>query len=194
MSGCQIGLDGEEAFRRLALGGMRGSPSEAFDLFCIAAAKIAGHIVAYLRRLRVCESNLRDCRQEVLLRVWGKRGTYKGCNEKTLYGWIRSICNHEATRLPPRKPRSDPDGEPWNPPAPGPSPETTVQDMELFEHLHACIDKLPGEQRQVVELIYFGGLDQRQVARIMDCSQAQVYKLKEKALEQSLEWMTGLGY
>jgi len=47
-------------------------------------------------------------------------------------------------------------------PGPGPS-EAVASDMEAFK-VHAAVDSLPEREREVIELAYFSGLSQSEVA------------------------------
>lgn len=125
----------------------------------------------------VCLRVLRDAQlaeditQEVFLRVWRSPDRFVATRGR-LVTWLVSVARNRAVdeiRLRGRRQRREafphPDGYD------GPSthleddPLASVQLQDERRVIREALNTLPAEQRQVIELAYFGGLTQQEIAR-----------------------------
>ena len=74
--------------------------------------------------------------------------------------------------------------------------ESIISDTESEERflekmtLRQSVKKLPERERKVIQLRYFHGLTQQQVAKIMEVSQVQVSRIEKKAIQRLREMVT----
>lgn len=128
---------------------------------------------AYSLARRVCvdEALAEDVVQEVFLQVWRQPERFDA-SRGSVSTWLMTMVHHravdavrrEATR---RKHTVSPtdDGEEWNVP-PGPGADEAALDAVVAGHVREALKQLPAEQKQALELAYFGGFTQREVASI----------------------------
>ncbi len=106
-----------------------------------------------------------DVVQETFAAVWRAARSYRS-DRGSATAWLFTIarnCAVDAIRA--RKPTV---GDPPDMADSGPTPEEqTVADMEAFR-VHAAVDSLPDRERDVIELAYFEGLSQSQVAQRLE--------------------------
>jgi RNA polymerase sigma factor for flagellar operon FliA len=62
--------------------------------------------------------------------------------------------------------------------------ESSVQKGQLAVHLKALIEDLPEKQKQVLSLIYFNELSQKEVAEVLQVTEARVSQLHKESLER----------
>ena len=102
-----------------------------------------------------------DAVQEAFASVWRSAATYRrerGTGAHWLYAVARNaIVDRGRSR---REPAAEPPDEPS--PDPGPA-ETTESDWTAW-HLHRAVAALPERERTVIELAYWGGLSQSEIA------------------------------
>ena len=103
-----------------------------------------------------------DAAQEAFVNVWRAAKTYRR-DRGSAVGWLFAIARNTALdTLRARVPV--PGGEVPDSPDPGPDPsESVASEMEAFR-VHAAVDALPEREREVIELAYFSGLSQSEVA------------------------------
>ncbi|HEV7217111.1 MAG TPA: sigma-70 family RNA polymerase sigma factor [Chloroflexota bacterium] len=109
-----------------------------------------------------------DVVQEAFLTVWRQAGTFQQ-GRGAVRTWLLSIVHHRCIDLI-RKRRSSP-SEPF---------DIVKHDLptsdawsDVYAHLtgtqiRAALEQLPIEQRQAIELAYFGGLTQQEIAQRLD--------------------------
>ncbi len=177
-----------EALARLAAGGLRAEPSEAWALLEVAWLPLERFVRARLLSRHLSPRSLEDCGQNVFTRVWQFRSSYRGASEPEFWRWLTQICDNERRRI----------GECEARRAMGPLPpdeETTPRDpadsdvvngMHRREEIAAvrmCLHELDEKRRRVLELVYFEpALPERAIAELLDCSPANVHKLKMEGL------------
>lgn len=62
--------------------------------------------------------------------------------------------------------------------------------FEQSDQIKSMLDRLPGEEREVIIPRYFEGLSQREVAQLRGVSQMTVSRVERRALEKLRKWMT----
>jgi RNA polymerase sigma-70 factor, ECF subfamily len=149
----------EEVIARIARG-ERGALRSAYDAFAGRAMAIA------LRILRSTEE-AEEVVQDTFLEIWRRASDYRP-KRGTPGAWIAAIARSRAIdRLRQRTSTEDAiralASEP--PPEPEPPPSESAARRQERSQVRAALAALPVEQRRTVELAYFGGLTQSEIAR-----------------------------
>ncbi len=105
--------------------------------------------------------------QDAFMQVWNKAGTFQDRGEGSVRSWLLAIVHHRAIDTHRRSARHDQRsvniddhlelralGEVWE----------DVDQKLTAEELRTALDSLPRDQRQTIELAYFGGLSQSEIA------------------------------
>lgn len=116
-----------------------------------------------------------DVAQDVFLAAWQQLGTLR--NPASLVPWLRQITRNRATD----RRRTRPVAPLVEEPAADGDPETTVLDHERSAILRQVLSALPDEAREVILLYYREGRSVRQVARLLDLSDAAVKQRLSRA-------------
>jgi RNA polymerase sigma-70 factor (ECF subfamily) len=107
-----------------------------------------------------------DVAQEAFAAVWRAAAGYRR-GRGTAAGWMFAIARNaaiDASRA--RVPLVV--GELPDRPDPAPLPDAqTISDMEAFR-VHVAVDSLPDREREVIELAYFSGLAQSEIAEQLE--------------------------
>lgn len=124
---------------------------EAFRLFY---DRFAGRILSYVRKLSRDIGSEEDVVQEVFVQVWRKAATYKR-SRGSVAGWLYTMTrNRLVDRWRRKNARIDADeNELDRIEAPERGPGGQVIDLSVRQ----VLSQLSAEQRQAVELAYFGG-------------------------------------
>jgi len=69
--------------------------------------------------------------------------------------------------------------------------DPALEEWVEYTSLKTALEKLPEKQRQVLQLAYFQGYSQTEIARTMKVSQMHISRLQRKALSQLRELMEG---
>jgi RNA polymerase sigma-70 factor (ECF subfamily) len=111
-----------------------------------------------------------DMVQEIFLRLWRRPESYVA-NRGRFATWLTSVSRNRAVdELRSRKRRfryetASPEEQERELPAPGADdPALTAELSDQRRLILAALDGLPPEQRQIIELAYFGGLTQQEIA------------------------------
>lgn len=151
-------LDGSlplSLLKRLAAG-EQAALGEFYDLF-------AGLVNAVALRILRDVADAEDVVQEVFVQVWRQAARYdpgRGSPE----AWVSTLARSRAIdRLRRRIARSRPQGG-----EPLPAPVTPPPKAAEVLAVRAALEGLPAEQRRLLELAYFEGLTQTEIARQLD--------------------------
>jgi len=140
----------EAILRRLA----RGEQAALGEFYDLHAGLVHGLAVRVLRDASEAE----DVVQEVFVQVWRQAGRYdpgRGSPE----AWVCMMARTRALdRLRRRVSRREEPSEAAPSPSGGPAPDTALA-------VRAALGSLSDEQRKAVELAYFEGLTQSEIAR-----------------------------
>jgi RNA polymerase sigma-70 factor, ECF subfamily len=145
---------------------IRGGEQDAFRALFRRYAPTAMAIATRLLRAPVLAE---EAVQEAFLAVWKNPAGFDP-ERGSVRGWLLSAVHHRAVDLLRREEAQrhrfkDMAAEPMVD-VPDPAAEV-VEDIGLAQEraaVRAALDALPIEQRRVVDLMYFGGLSQRQIA------------------------------
>jgi RNA polymerase sigma-70 factor (ECF subfamily) len=129
---------------------------------------------------RVCRtiagSDREDCEQEVFARVWRKAALFDP-GRGSAAAWLltlarRTALNIEARRRPPIPVEREPAAEVAEP-----------VDVDGF-WLEAALARLPGRERTVIELAYYGDLSESAIARRLRVPLGSVKSWKRRGLNR----------
>jgi RNA polymerase sigma-70 factor (ECF subfamily) len=135
---------------RLARGD-RGALGELYDLY-------AGLVHGLALRVLRDASEAEDVVQEVFMQVWRQAGRYDPVRGRP-EAWVCTMARTRALdRLRRRASRREDSSEAAPPPSESPAPDTTLA-------VRAALGSLSDEQRKALELAYFEGLTQSEIAR-----------------------------
>lgn len=126
--------------------------------------RYAGAALALAARILGDRSEAEDVLQTIMTRVWRDAGRYdpsRGSPAAWLLSWVRNgaidrLRRREASR---RAMLQSADA------APDPAADAGPDGSEEREKLARAVGDLPSDQRQVIELAYFEGLSQTQIAQ-----------------------------
>lgn len=120
-------------------------------------------------RILTSAEQAEDIVQETFWRVWNRSATFQSSNGQFaawLFGIARNLCIDELRRRQAR-PATGKGGDELlllSIPDAQPDVEDLTWEAERRRLIVAALADLPADQRQVVELAYFGGLSQREIA------------------------------
>jgi RNA polymerase sigma-70 factor (ECF subfamily) len=114
-----------------------------------------------------------DVLQEAFWRVWQRSATYqqgRGNFAPWLFGIVRNLCIDELRRRQSRPSKADGGDEALLHGLPdlGSDVHEEAWQLERRRTLRTALAQLPADQRQAIELAYFGGLSQREIAEQLD--------------------------
>jgi len=126
------------------------------------------HVYALALRILRDPMLAEEATQDTFLKLWGRARQFLA-ERGTLVTWLLTIARRTAldrVRLEGRRPvlsdATDPDLA-WNDiPEPG-----TFSDENRWRSMHFAVQALPEEQRQVLELAYYQGLSQSEIAETL---------------------------
>jgi RNA polymerase sigma-70 factor, ECF subfamily len=143
----------------------RGDEEAFRGLFCRYAPTALGLARRVLRQPHLAEETV----QEAFLSVWRNPETYDG-ERGSVRSWLMAAVHNravdavrreEAQRRRAEEAASEPDLGPVDP------GHSVVEEIGVFQQrlaVREALGKLPAEQRQVIELMYFGGQSQSRIA------------------------------
>jgi RNA polymerase sigma-70 factor (ECF subfamily) len=131
------------------------------------------HTIAYY--LLGQADDAEDAVEETFWQAWREAGRYEA-SRGAVSTWLstiarsRALDRHRARRrraeepLDSVTPSSDGSGGVTGSRAPSANPQQEAETSERARDVAAALEKLPAEQREVIELAYFGGLSQSEIA------------------------------
>jgi RNA polymerase sigma factor (sigma-70 family) len=137
-----------------------------------------------------------DVVQESFMRVWTHAGSFDA-SRGSLRSWLLTTVRHRSIdylrgraarerrelELSAEVPSSGQGADPWR----------EVSESLEREAIRQALASLPPDQRQVVELAYFGGYTQREIAEIVSVSLGTVKGRTRLALEKLSSYLQGRG-
>lgn len=128
----------------------------------------AGRVLAIARGVLASQQGAEEVVQDTFLQVWLSARSYEPARG-TVASWLATIARSRALdHVRREKQRADyrdasTAEEPHH--APVPLPSELVEERQDRERLMGCLNELPPEQREVLELAYFEGLSHRDIAQ-----------------------------
>lgn len=164
----------------------RGEPAAFAELYEACADRLHHFLVMHLGT----PADAEDVVQETFARVARSRKKLRGVENLTAY--LFAVARNEAARLKSKQTRQRQALEVRPPPAE--YGETAYSDeaaaFEAAETVRAALERLPKEQREIVELKAFGGLTLKEIAEVTSLRPGTVATRYRTALERLREWLT----
>lgn len=128
----------------------------------------ASFVFALALRVTQDRSAAEDIAQEVFLHVWTKATAYDG-DRGTVRAWLGVITHRRAVDRVRREmaARAREEREQHRRVSAPPDVAEAATSMVIGERVRAALAGLPGDQRQAIELAYFGGRTFREVAAVL---------------------------
>ncbi len=139
--------------------GARSSPSASFEVE--ALAHLDG-LYRVARRLTRAPADAEDLVQETLLRAW-QHPEVAGDAERSARAWLFTVARNAIVDGLRRKPEATVDSPP-DVPEPGPGPDEAAESEWVSWRIHRALETLPDKERTLVELAYWSGLSQSEIA------------------------------
>lgn len=122
-------------------------------------------LLSYLCSLLGNQQWAEEVLQEVMLAAWQASGRFRG--ESRVYTWLLSITRNRAINALKRdKSLSDQPFDEETLVIPEKS-EITIKHNDQMDKLRIALSKLPVEQRETLELVFFHGLSNRETASLL---------------------------
>jgi len=141
-----------------------GDQTALARLYDSTSRVVFGLILRILQDRAIAEDVLLD----VYLHVWRKGATYS-MNKGTPLGWLLTIARSRAIdALRSRTTRASLQQDPLETtdviadPSPDPERNSAISQRRVF--VQRCLQDLPPDQREVIELAFFSGLSQQEIA------------------------------
>ena len=152
------------------------------DAFAVLYRRYARAVYSLVVRLLRDSATADDVAQEAFASVWRAARGYRR-ERGSAAGWLFAIARNAAIDTT-RTRVALVIGEPPDEPDPGPLPDDeAIAEMEAFR-VHAAVDALPAREREVIELAYYGGLSQSEVADRLDIPLGTVKTRTRTALQR----------
>ncbi len=137
-----------------------------------------------------------DVIQDVFLRVWTHAGSFDP-NRGSLRSWLLTAVRNRAVdylRGRPGRERHELELSPELPAhGAGSDPWRDVAESLERQAVREALGTLPPDQRQVVELAYYGGYNQREISQIVGAPLGTVKSRTRLALEKLSSYLEGRG-
>ncbi|AEJ42266.1 RNA polymerase, sigma-24 subunit, ECF subfamily [Alicyclobacillus acidocaldarius subsp. acidocaldarius Tc-4-1] len=141
-------------------------------------------------------SHAEEIVQDVFVKVWRQAHAYNPALGK-VSTWLLTIARRSAIDLHRRERRQQHEsGEDVFPILPdhGPTPDRVAEQSDLRSRIREALAKLPEEQRQVVEWMYFQGYTQNEIAERFGWSLGTVKSRARLAMQKLREELQGVGW
>lgn len=165
---------------KLVMGAVNGQTDAFGDLYIIFVEKIYRYVFCHVKSKTFAE----DITEEVFLKAWRAIKSCRG-KESTFSSWLYRIAHNQMVDEI-RKRQRRPALELENVENISDNSEGVEKSREQLE-LAAVIDRLPPNQRQVIILKFIEGLDNPEIARIMDKSEGAIRVLQMRGLSRLRE-------
>jgi RNA polymerase sigma-70 factor (ECF subfamily) len=129
-----------------------------------------------------------DATQEAFVSIWRAAGTYdarRGSGAAWLYAVARNAIVDGLRRLP------EPAAELAEEPGPAPDPADEADASFVAWRVHRAVEELPPHERQVIDLAYWRGLSQSEIAQSLDIPLGTVKTRARSALARLADALDG---
>jgi RNA polymerase sigma-70 factor, ECF subfamily len=106
-----------------------------------------------------------DATQDTFAAVWRSARSYRA-DRGSGSAWLYAVARHAI--IDRARQRTEPAAEVPDEPATGPGPEEHAELSWLAWRVHAALDRLPERERVVLELAYWSGLSQGEIASYLN--------------------------
>ena len=169
------------------------------ELYDRHSSAVLGLMMPILRDRRLAEETLQD----LFLNLWQRPHTYDS-QRGAFAGWLLRVARNRAIDVL-RKQRerrfadfsAGADGDPLDPTAwlidPDPDPSDQAVSSDLGARVRAALTTLSPEQRETLELAYFGGLSHREIAEQLKRPLGTVKTQIRSGMQRLAHVLAGLG-
>jgi RNA polymerase sigma-70 factor, ECF subfamily len=158
----------------------RGEPPAFAELYGACAGRLYHFLVMHLGS----QADAEDTVQETFARLARSHRKLRGVENLTAYVFM--VARNEAARLKKNQTHARRMLEVFPPPA---EYGDEVAAIEATETVRAALQRLPPEQREIVELKAFGGLTLREIAETTALPPGTVATRYRTALQSLREWL-----
>ena len=146
-----------ELIQRIASGD-RPAFEELYSRYISAVLGLA------LRRLRD-RGRAEDATQDAFVAIWRSARTYTS-SRGTGASWLYAVARNAITDVLRRSP--EPTAEPQDSPSDEPDPAENAETSWIAWRVHRALQVLPEHERPMIELAYWSGLTQSEIAESLD--------------------------
>jgi RNA polymerase sigma-70 factor (ECF subfamily) len=163
----------------------RGEPAAFAELYDACADRLHHYLALHLGSTADAD----DVVQETFARMARSRKKLRPVENLTAY--VFAVARNEAARLKSKQTRQRQVQEIHPPPALyGETYSDEAAALEAAETVRAALERLPSEQREIVELKAFGNLTLKEIAEVTALPPGTVATRYRTALEHLREWLT----
>ncbi|SIT12261.1 RNA polymerase sigma-70 factor, ECF subfamily [Alicyclobacillus vulcanalis] len=158
--------------------------------------RFARLVYGFAYRVTGNASHAEEIVQDVFVKVWRQAHAYNPTLGK-VSTWLLTIARRSAIDLHRRERRQQHEsGEEWFPVLPdhAPTPDRLAEQSDLRSRLRQALGKLPEEQRQVVEWMYFQGYTQNEIAEHFGWSLGTVKSRARLAMQKLRDELQRVGW
>jgi RNA polymerase sigma-70 factor, ECF subfamily len=131
-----------------------------------------------------------DAVQETFAAVWRSASSYRP-ERGPAAPWLYAVARNAITdRL---RARTEPPGEVPDPPSDEPTPSERAETSYVAWQVHRALEELPPREREVLELAYWSGLSQSEVASYLDIPLGTVKTRTRSALARLADLLDEAG-
>lgn len=152
-----------------------GARAEAASFEALYDAHV-DRVYRMLRRIGVPEASLEDAVQDVFITAFRRLDGFEG--RSSLSTWLCGIATQTARnyrRHARRHPETPTEGAGEDAPASAPSPERELESSEAVRVLHALLDELDEDKREVFVLVELEQIPVPEIARMLEQNLNTVY-------------------
>jgi RNA polymerase sigma-70 factor, ECF subfamily len=135
------------------------------DAFTELYRRFARPVLAMALRSLGDNGRAEDATQETFAAVWRSARSYRA-ERGSASAWLYAVARHAI--IDRARQRREQVVEVPEEPAPGGGPEERAEESWLSWRVHAALEQLPERERVVVELAYWSGLSQTEIASYLD--------------------------
>jgi len=140
-----------------------------------------------LRRLRD-RQRAEDAVQETFTAVWRSAASYLP-ERGPAAPWLYAVARNAIVDR--QRARAEPPAEPVDSPSADPGPPDQVEASFVAWQVHRALEELPDKEREVVELAYWSGLSQSEVAEFLHIPLGTVKTRTRSALARLADLLEG---
>jgi RNA polymerase sigma-70 factor, ECF subfamily len=163
----------------------RQRDGEAFE---VLYRRYSRAVYGVVRRMLGDHARSEDVAQEAFTSVWRAAAGYRR-ERGPATGWLFAIARNAAADALRAKPVAEL-GEASDPVDTGPLPDDAAEAAERAFRVHVAVDSLPDREREVIELAYWEGLSQSEVAERLSLPLGTVKTRTRSALARLGERMS----
>jgi RNA polymerase sigma-70 factor (ECF subfamily) len=135
------------------------------DAFTELYRRFARPVLAMALRALGDNGRAEDATQETFAAVWRSARSYRA-DRGSASAWLYAVARHAI--IDRARQRREPVADVPDQPAPGRGPEERAEESWLTWRVHSALEQLPERERIVIELAYWSGLSQAEIASYLD--------------------------